>query len=339
MGDQPLDSKQGLDRLKEWMRLQNLHSMWDISRWENDESHSWLRWEIANLPPELEEEWNMLKYWLQGKSPLKKRKKDKRGWGPFSGLYTTVAGYQHIAAVPHVPPDPTIWKSIWSSKSIPKIDMYVWTTAHRGILTGENLRRRGWEGPSRCPLCCQEEETTDHLLLSCTYSKEVWQLTLGLHPDTLVLPQEVIALLRNWNSLCPFQTTKKGQLSTLWRTLPKFILWKIWLERNNRLFREAKSSPAQVATKIKAHFGESAPYFCKAVNSRPLEMEEKLWIEHLNLRDQQQQTHHNSHQQEWEIRMEEQEFEEWKRKENKYILFFDGPPKGTQEWQVEEESW
>jgi hypothetical protein len=102
--------------------------------------------------------------------------------------------------------------------------MYVWTTAHKGILTSENLRRRGWEGPSRCPLRCQEEETTDHLLLSCTYSKEVWHLTLGLHPDTLVLPQEVTTLLRNWNSLCPFQTAKKGQLSTLWRTLPKFIL-------------------------------------------------------------------------------------------------------------------
>jgi hypothetical protein len=151
-----------------------------------------------------------------------------------------------------------------------KIYMYVWTMAHRGILTGKNLRRRGWEGPSRCPLCCQEEETTDHLLLRCTYSKEVWHLTLALHPNTLVLPQEVTALLRNCNSLCPFQTTKKGQLSTLWRTLPKLILWKIWLERNNRLFKEAKSSPTQVATKIKAMFGESTPHFCKEANSKPL---------------------------------------------------------------------
>jgi hypothetical protein len=69
MGDPPLDSKKILHRLKEWMRLKNLHNMWDISRLENDESHSWLRWEIANLPPELEEEWNMMKYWLQGKTP------------------------------------------------------------------------------------------------------------------------------------------------------------------------------------------------------------------------------------------------------------------------------
>jgi hypothetical protein len=178
--------------------------MWDISCWENNESHSWKSWKIANIPLELEEEWNMLKYWLQGKSPLKKRKKDKRVWGPFSGPYTIAIGYHYIAIVPHIPPDPAIWKVIWSSKSILKIDIYVWTMTHRGILTSENLRRRAWEGPSRCPLCYQEEETTDHLLLSCIYSKEVWKLTLGLHPKTLVLTQEVITMLQNWNSLCPF---------------------------------------------------------------------------------------------------------------------------------------
>jgi hypothetical protein len=329
MGDPPLGSGQGLDRLKAWMRTQNLKSMWDISIWGNDERKTWIRWEIANRPPELEEEWNILKYCLQGKSPLKERKKDKRGWGALSGIYTTAAGYQHTTTVPNVPPDLAIWKAIWTPKSIPKIDMFVWTMAHRGILTGENLRRRGWEGPYRCPLCSQEEETTDHLLLNCIYSKEVWQLALGLQPNSLILPQEVTILLQNWSSLCPFQKEKKDQISTLWRTLPKFIFWNIWLERNNRLFRETKSSPAQVATKTKAYFGESAPYFYKAKNSRPLEAEEEHWIEHFKLRDQQQQTGNNSLQEAWEIRKEDQDFEEWKRKENKHIFFFDGASKGN----------
>jgi len=84
------------------------------------------------------------------KSLIKERKKDKRGWGSLSGKYTTTTGYKSFTTVPHVPPDPIIWKSI------PKIDMFVWTLAHKSILTGENLRRRGWEGPSRCPLCIQE---------------------------------------------------------------------------------------------------------------------------------------------------------------------------------------
>jgi len=62
---------------------------------------------------------------LQGKSPLKERKKDKRGWGALSGVYIIAAGYKHAVTAPRVPPDPTIWKAIWTPKSIPKIDMFV----------------------------------------------------------------------------------------------------------------------------------------------------------------------------------------------------------------------
>jgi ribonuclease HI len=154
-------------------------------------------------------------------------------------------------------------------------------------------------------------------------------LVLGLKPGTIAIPQETSILLRNWSSQCPFQATKKGQLSTLWRALPKFILWKIWLERNNKLFRETTSNPAQVATKIKAYFGESAPYFCKAKISGPLEPEEEQWIKSFKIRDHSQQIGSKVKQETWEIRKEEEDFEEWKRKRNKHILFFDGASKGN----------
>ena len=146
---------------------------------------------------------------------------------------------------------------------------------------------------------------------------------------TLELPQEANILLQNGNSFCPFLTAKKGQISTLWRTLPKFILWKIWLERNNKLFRETKNNPAHVATKIKAFFGDSAPYFCKVKNSKHLEPEEEQWIDHFKLKDQQQKTGNNLHQEIWEIRKKKQDFDDWKRKENMHIFFFDGAYKGN----------
>lgn len=195
MGDLPLSSMEGLDRLKAWMRNQVLITLWDISVRSEDVDKTWLRWEANNRPPEFNGEWNTLTDYLQGKSLIKARKKDKRGWGSLSGAYTTTAGYKNLTAVPHVPPDPTIWRAIWTLKSIPKIYMFVWTLAHRSILIGENLQRRGWEGPSRCPLCTQEEETLDHLLLQCPYTKEVWQLALGLKPGTVALPQETNTLL------------------------------------------------------------------------------------------------------------------------------------------------
>jgi hypothetical protein len=92
----------------------------------------------------LEEEWINLKNLLQGKTPLCEKRKDKIGWGHRAGPYTTVAGYSHLASTPQVPPDPVIWKAIWTVKSLPKIDMFVWTVAQKGVLSGENLRKRGW---------------------------------------------------------------------------------------------------------------------------------------------------------------------------------------------------
>jgi hypothetical protein len=50
--------------------------------------------------------------YLQWKSLIRARKKEKRGWGSLSGSYTTVARYKSLTVIPHVPPDPTIWKAI-----------------------------------------------------------------------------------------------------------------------------------------------------------------------------------------------------------------------------------
>jgi hypothetical protein len=60
MGNPMLISMEGLDRLNNWMRSQNLNNLWDISIWKQDEDNSWLRWEARNKPLEIEGEWNIL---------------------------------------------------------------------------------------------------------------------------------------------------------------------------------------------------------------------------------------------------------------------------------------
>jgi hypothetical protein len=61
------------------------------------------RWEVGNLPPDLEGEWKTLKIYLQGKAPLKKKGKDERGWGGNSKAYTTANGYKLSLKVPTAP--------------------------------------------------------------------------------------------------------------------------------------------------------------------------------------------------------------------------------------------
>jgi hypothetical protein len=75
--------------------------------------------------------------------------------------------------VPHAPPNPVFWKGVWKIKSLPKVDMFVWTLSHGSILTRENLKKRGLAGPSNFPLCISSKETYDHLFLGCPFEKEV----------------------------------------------------------------------------------------------------------------------------------------------------------------------
>jgi ribonuclease HI len=328
MGDPPLGLRQDLLRLKDWMESQNIITLFDISTWGEDKFMTWQGWGVLNRPPDLEREWSTLQLCLQGKAPLKKKGKDERGWGRNAKAYTTAEGYHLITNVPNVLPNPTIWRAIWQSKSIPKIDLFIWTLAHNSIQTGENLKRRGWEGPYRCPFCLHAEETTDHLLLNCEYSKEVWKLATGTQ-SAISLPPDTRSLLHQWDSYYPFKTKKRSQAFALWKVLPKFILWNLWLERNNRIFRDNKRSTTLVVTKIHALFGETAPYLFQSKNNQTLEAPEELWLNHFKIQCHMGIKASIPIKEEWEIRKGKQDFANWKTRRKAHILSFDGASKGN----------
>ena len=57
------------------------------------------------------------------------------------------------------------WKGIWKVK-VPWHLSFVWTIAWHKILTGDNLRLRGFDFVDWCIVCCCVE-IVDHLLLHC----------------------------------------------------------------------------------------------------------------------------------------------------------------------------
>lgn len=200
LGEAPLGHRRELNNIKLWLMEKGVTSLWDLSYWEDN---NWAGWDLGDYPPELEEEAGLLVHFLQGKSPIKEGSKDRRGWGCNSGNYSASEGYRALQAIPYAAPNPIVWNFLWTKAFIPKIDMFCWTLAHKSILSSENLRKRGMEGPFRCPLCKTEEETTDHLMLGCPYSKVVWRESIALNFD-LKLPDTIQELFSNRMSLSPF---------------------------------------------------------------------------------------------------------------------------------------
>ena len=324
LGEAPLGQHRELDNIKLWLIDKGATSLWDISIWNNN---SWIGWDLGDPPPELKTEADTLSQFLQGKSPLKADSRDKRGWGPSSGIYTASEGYKLIKAIPYAVPNPAIWNFLWTKAFIPKIDMFCWTLAHKSILSGENLKKRGLEGPSRCPLCKNDEETMDHIMIDCQFSQEAWRDALVI--SGINLPGSIQSLLSNWMKLSPFSLSKKPLLQAARRWLPKAICWKIWLERNNRIFREIDHPPSKIAMNAKAIVGEALEHSSSLHVAAPLTAEESQWLDQLvpNLQIRSRTSPPNLA--EWEIRMDESGFIKWKASLTELCLFFDGASKGN----------
>jgi hypothetical protein len=276
LGDHPLSGVQEIKRIGDWLLANNRKTLWDISLWNSDSYLTWQSWNLGCYPEELHEEAMTLLEYLHGKAPVSARLKDKRGWGSPTGNYTASAGYKAALNIPWVPSNPGPWKAIWNFPSIPKIDHFAWTLTHNSILTFDNLKKRGWEGPSRCPLCRIQEETPEHLLLECEFSKEVWGLLTGAACP--ILPTKASALLSLWQSLSPFNLSKKNFLKTAWMWIPKFTCWKIWLERNNRIFNEVERLPSQVAIQARTMLAEALKGKPNLSNSAQLSEDEDRWL-------------------------------------------------------------
>jgi hypothetical protein len=58
--------------------------------------------------------------------------------------------------------------------------------AHNMCWIVDRLAWRGMDHPEHCPLCDQEEEVIDHLMLSCVFAREFWyKVLLKVHLQEL----------------------------------------------------------------------------------------------------------------------------------------------------------
>lgn len=75
--------------------------------------------------------------------------------------------------------DGSIWKRVWSLNIPPKVRSFIWRAYSNILPTRENLHRRRVKVEPRCELCCQQPESTSHLLWECPFARNVWALSRG----------------------------------------------------------------------------------------------------------------------------------------------------------------
>lgn len=214
------------------------------------------------------------------------------------------------------------WKTVWKSEAIPKVKFFIWTLLKGKILTSYNFQKRGIVGPSRCPNCQEAEKTIQHLFNSCPFAISCWN---GISPagTTTWNPQHSIGEILN--------IAKR-----VWNSLPYALLWKIWLARNHKIFRDQETITRKLCSKAKILALETiTAKKTKKNDISSLCVEERDYISSLidnnrGIQIANTYSHHSnipSHT--WKIRVNQDEFSEWLRHSNSHSLFFDGASKSN----------
>jgi len=129
-------------------------------------------------------------------------------------------------------------------KDIPlKVVLFAWRPIRDRLPTKDNLIRRGILDSDDSLCVGGSMETSPHLFLHCQFFGEVWHfihLCFGVYSVIPNVPADFVG-----------GNCSKGRLSIL-QLIWYATVWKIWKERNNRIFNGKECSTYQIVDKIKS---------------------------------------------------------------------------------------
>jgi hypothetical protein len=148
-----------------------------------------------------------------------------------TGKYSAKSAYEamFIGATQFNP-----WERIWRSWAPGKCQFFMWLVAHNKCWTADRLAKKGLPHPEHCPLCDQDEETINHLLLSCVFSRQIWFIVLQRLGLQSLAPQSDVHSFEDWWDQVSTRVAvhaKQGLNSVI-----ILVAWSLWNHRNRCVF-------------------------------------------------------------------------------------------------------
>jgi hypothetical protein len=156
-------------------------------------------------------------------------------WSP-NGQYSACSAYEALFMG-----QSAAWgaKEIWKVCAPNKCKMFLWQVMHERVWASECLQSHGLDSHGPCALCSQEVESLNHLFVGCSFSREIWFKCLhrlGLRQFTLTTTDTLL----DW-----WLRSRKRIAKLRRKAFDSFVFlvsWKLWLERNARVFRNSVAS-------------------------------------------------------------------------------------------------
>jgi hypothetical protein len=92
-----------------------------------------------------------------------------------SGSYTSKSSYEAFSSAQFGLHHRRVCGGLWAPL---RCKFFIWLAIKNRCWTANGLTKRGLTHPAACPLCDQENETVQHLLVSCVFACQVWYIIL-----------------------------------------------------------------------------------------------------------------------------------------------------------------
>eukprot|EP00253_Pinus_taeda_P019318 PITA_19318 len=129
---------------------------------QTNSSGKWRKWrnfDLRNDNP-LKSKAERLMKMLEKRKILVSKGNDQLRWGNNNeGNFNLKEAKLILLDLDSQAPD-RIWQNLWKHQGWMKVKLFLWLVLQRRILTWDNIKKRGFLGPSRCQLCEAQEETT-----------------------------------------------------------------------------------------------------------------------------------------------------------------------------------
>lgn len=138
-------------------------------------------------------------------------------------------------------------RQLWKTSAPQRVKFFFWLAMHGRCWTAHRRWRHGLQDDALlCIFCNQQEETIDHIILGCVFSREVWARCLQIYRlDSTSFMQWWIQSRKSLSK--PIQRA--------FDSLFFLIGWRIWKERNSRTFDGVQKTAAQLVQAPRGDLG------------------------------------------------------------------------------------
>jgi hypothetical protein len=138
------------------------------------------------------------------------------------------------------------FERVWESWAPSKCSFFLWLVMHNRCWTAGRLAKRGLPHPSACTLCDQEEETIQHLLISCVFARQFWYLLLRRSGLPNLSLDNALYSLDDWWSRVVEKIPR--DLQSGFNSLVILGAWSLWRQHNDYVFNGRSPSLASALT-------------------------------------------------------------------------------------------